>query len=163
MVFKILVLGIAVRDWGLKVRQLRAVGQLCSAGLTSLSLSEPALCPNPWPGWDTGIFTAASSHCSLVQLAAREVPAEAVIFHFITVSLMFSRHLSCCLCLLFGCIRPLCRRGEYLDLILLGDLACSHLSSRSPMPGCLPGKLCGCRLGRAGGFCHKTTPGCEQK
>lgn len=71
MVFKILVLGIAVRDWGLKVRQLRAVGQLCSAGLTSLSLSEPALCPNPWPGWDTGIFTAASSHCSLVQLAAR--------------------------------------------------------------------------------------------
>lgn len=92
-----------------------------------------------------------------------EVPAGAVIFHFITMSLMFSRHLSCCLCLLFGCIPPLCWSGEHLHLVLLGALACSHLSSRSLTPGCLPCKLCGCRLGRARGFCHKTTPGCEQK
>lgn len=103
-------------------RALGAEGQLCSAGLTSLS--EPALCPNPWPAWATGIVTAASSHCVPV-----EMPAGAVIFHFITMSLMFSRHLSCCPCLLFGCIPPLCWSGGYLRLILFGARACSPLSS----------------------------------
>lgn len=56
------------QELGFEGQALGAVGQLCSAGLKSLS--QPALCPNPWPGWDTGIFTAASSHCSLVQWAA---------------------------------------------------------------------------------------------
>lgn len=37
---------------------------------SDISVSEPALCPNPRPGWDTGIFTAASSHCLPVQSAA---------------------------------------------------------------------------------------------
>lgn len=127
MIFKILVLGIEVRNWGLKVRH-SVQWDSCAQQVWHLSLS--LLCAHI-----PGLVGAQGFSLLLPHIAHScsglpvEMPARMVIFHFITMSLMFSRHLSCCLCLLFGCIPPLYWCGEYLRWIFLGDLACSHLSS----------------------------------
>lgn len=151
-------------DFGNSSRGLGFEGQgdSCAQQLCHLSLSQHCA---QIPGLaGTQGFSLLLPHivcwCSRLPV---EMPARVGIFHFITMSLMFSRHLGCCLCLLFGCIPALGWSGEYLHSVLFRDRACSHLSSCCSDAWLPAWQTLGCRLGQAGGFCHKTTPGCEQK